>query len=105
MTTQTDVKKTVGKRGPGWAKPGPGRPKGSVNKTTAAAKAVIEEAAAGLGGADRLLEWAKEDAKNEHAFWSSIYPKLLPLQVSGDPDNPITHLHKIDRQIVNPFDK
>ena len=84
---------------------GRGRPKGSVNKTTAAAKSVIEEAAEGLGGADRLLEWAMADAKNEHAFWSTIYPKLLPLQVHGDPDNPIMHTHKIDRQIVNPFDK
>ena len=100
----TDVKKTEKKRGPGWAKPGPGRPKGSPNKTTAAAKAVIEEAASGLGGADRLLEWAKEDPKNEHAFWSSIYPKLLPLQVSGDADNPLQVIHKIDRKIVNPFE-
>ena len=65
---------------------GAGRPKGSVNKTTAAAKSVIEEAAAGLGGADRLLAWAKEDPANERAFWATIYPKLLPLQVHGSGD-------------------
>lgn len=65
---------------------GGGRPKGSVNKTTAAAKAVIEQAAAELGGADRLLAWAKEDPANERAFWASIYPKLLPLQVHGAGD-------------------
>ena len=63
---------------------GRGRPKGALNKTTASAKAVIEEAANGLGGAHRLLAWAKEDPANEKAFWSSIYPKLLPLQVNGD---------------------
>ena len=63
---------------------GRGRPKGAVNKTTASAKAVIEEAANGLGGAARLLEWAQEDQANEKAFWSSIYPKLLPLQVNGE---------------------
>lgn len=68
---------------------GAGRPKGSVNKTTAAAKDVIAKAAEGLGGADRLLEWAKEDPANEKAFWSSIYPKLLPLQVSGEGGGPL----------------
>ena len=60
-----------------------GRPKGSVNKTTAAAKHVINEAATRLGGADRLLAWAQEAPENEKAFWSVIYPKLLPLQHEG----------------------
>jgi hypothetical protein len=60
-----------------------GRPKGSVNKTTAAAKAVINEAAERLGGVDRLVAWAQEAAENEKAFWASIYPKLLPLQHEG----------------------
>lgn len=63
---------------------GGGRPKGAVNKTTAAAKAVIEQAAEELGGAVRLVKWAKEAPENERAFWASIYPKLLPLQVHGD---------------------
>ena len=62
---------------------GAGRPKGSVNKTTAAAKAVIEEAAESLGGVKRLVDWAKEAPENERAFWATIYPKLLPLQVHG----------------------
>lgn len=62
---------------------GAGRPKGSVNKTTAAAKDVISQAANELGGAARLLAWAKEDPANERAFWATIYPKLLPLQVHG----------------------
>lgn len=66
---------------------GGGRPKGSVNKTTAAAKAVIEEAAANLGGAARLLAWAQEAPENERAFWATIYPKLLPLQVNGAGEN------------------
>jgi hypothetical protein len=68
----------------GSGKPGPGRPKGSLNKTTATAKEAIALAAEGLGGTDRLIAWAKEDPKNEHAFWATIYPKLLPLQVSGE---------------------
>jgi hypothetical protein len=60
-----------------------GRPKGSVNKTTATAKAMIEEAAAGLGGAERMLAWAKEAPENEKAFWTQVFPKLMPLQVNG----------------------
>ncbi len=62
---------------------GAGRPKGSVNKVSAAAKSVIEEAVAGLGGAPRLLKWAEEAPENERAFWTTIFPKLLPLQVNG----------------------
>ena len=65
-------------------KPGPGRPKGSPNKVTKAAKDAIADAAEKLGGTNRLVTWAKEDAKNEHAFWATIYPKLLPLQVDGN---------------------
>lgn len=68
-------------------KPGPGRPKGSQNKTTKAAKDAIAEAADQLGGTNRLVAWAKEDPLNERAFWSSIYPKLLPLQVHGSGDD------------------
>jgi hypothetical protein len=64
-----------------------GRPKGSVNKTTATAKAIIEAAAEGLGGAERLLNWAKEAPENEKAFWTQVFPKLMPLQVNGPGDN------------------
>lgn len=68
---------------------GRGRPKGSLNKTTVAAKEAIQLAAEGLGGTERLIAWAQEDPLNERAFWASIYPKLLPLQVVGDPENPL----------------
>lgn len=62
---------------------GRGRPKGSQNKLTKAAKDAIAEAAEGLGGAKRLQDWAAEAPENEKAFWTSIYPRLLPVQVSG----------------------
>lgn len=61
---------------------GKGRPKGAVNKVTALAKDTIAKAAAELGGADRLVAWAKEDPANERAFWATIYPKLIPVQVN-----------------------
>jgi hypothetical protein len=70
--------------GIGKGTPGPGRKKGVPNRQTMAAKDAIALAAEGLGGTSRLIEWAKEDPLNERAFWTSIYPKLLPLTVNGN---------------------
>jgi hypothetical protein len=70
-------------------KPGPGRPKGSPNKVTAAAKDAIAQAAEELGGFQRIVAWAKEDPLNERAFWATIYPKLIPVQVSGEGGGPV----------------
>ena len=63
---------------------GMGRPKGALNKTTKIAKEAIAEAADRLGGVDRLVAWAQLEDRNEAAFWTTIYPKLLPLQVNGE---------------------
>lgn len=60
---------------------GKGRKKGVPNKMTATAKAAIALAADKLGGGERLYEWTQEAPENERAFWTSIYPKLLPLDV------------------------
>ena len=68
---------------PNFTRKGAGRPKGSINKTTASAKAMIENAAELLGGTARMVAWAKEAPENERVFWGSMYPKLLPLQVNG----------------------
>ena len=80
---EEQVKETANKFGnlPG---PGPGRPKGVPNKTTQLAKNVISQAADKLGGMERLVEWAKENPGNERAFWTTIYPKVLPLQIKAD---------------------
>ena len=61
-------------------KAGPGRPKGLRNRKTLAAQEAIEIAADELGGATRLVAWAKEAPENERLFWGTIYPKLLPLR-------------------------
>ena len=73
-----------------FGKGNPGKPKGAKNKTTLAAKDAIAAAAEGLGGVNRLIAWAKEDPLNERVFWGSIYPKLLPLQVTGEGGGPLT---------------
>ena len=60
-----------------------GSRKGIPNKLTVSVKEAIEAAAQGLGGGTRLEAWAREAPENEKAFWTTIYPKLLPLQVTG----------------------
>jgi len=87
-------------RKPGTPKTG-GRVKGTPNKTTLIAKEAIALAADKLGGVERLVAWAKEDDKNEHSFWSTIYPKLLPLQVNAEVDAG-PRLAKVIREIVRP---
>ncbi len=62
---------------------GAGRPKGSPNKTTKAAKDMLAEAADKLGGVARMVEWAKSAPENERMFWGTMFPKLLPVQVAN----------------------
>lgn len=66
-----------------------GRQKGTPNKTTQAAKDAIAIAAAELGGSERLVTWAREAPENEKAFWTVIYPKLIPVQVTGEGGGPV----------------
>ena len=78
-----------------------GRTKGTPNKMTTIAKEAIELAADGIGGVERMIAWAKEDPANERVFWSQMYTKLLPLQLAGDADNPLT-ITQIVHTIVDP---
>ncbi|MEZ0171036.1 hypothetical protein [Microvirga sp. TS319] len=73
-----------------------GRRKSSRDKTTVIAKEVIALAAERLGGVERIVAWAGEDERNERTFWATIYPKLLPLQVAGDPQNPLQAVTRIE---------
>ena len=63
-----------------------GRQKGTQNKLTHDVRAAILDAAESMGGAARLAEWAKESPENERLFWSRIYTRVLPkeLTVSAD---------------------
>lgn len=64
----------------GKGRSGPGRPPGSLNKTTQSVKAALEQAFDELGGVQSLVGWARE---NETEFFK-LYAKLLPVQVSAD---------------------
>lgn len=76
-------------------KAGRGRPKGSPNKTTAAVKDMILQALDKKGGVDYLVEQAGE---NPTAFLT-LLGKVLPMQVQGDPNNPIG-ISIIERRII-----
>jgi peptide deformylase len=79
-----------------------GRRKGVPNKMTTAAKEAIALAAEKLGGAERLFAWAQEDPKNEAAFWTTIYPKLLPLQLTGENGGAIK-VERVERVFTRPM--
>lgn len=68
---------------------GKGRPKGSPNKTTALAKQAITEAFDNLGGVDALVKWALSDPDYLKVFYSQIWVKVLPLQVTGEDGGPL----------------
>lgn len=88
------VKQTA-ENGIGKGKPGPGRPKGVPNKSTTAVKDMILKAlddAHEDGGAAYLTEQAK---KNPTAFLTLV-GKVLPMQVTGDPENPLAVTARIE---------
>lgn len=57
-----------------------GRPKGSLNKTTTAARVMFASAADGIGGLAALTAWAK---KNPDEFWK-LYARLIPVEHTGE---------------------
>lgn len=80
MSVKQSTENLIGK-----GKAGPGRPKGVPNKQTAAIKDMIVQALDKAGGVDYLIGQSKE---NPTAFLTLV-GKVLPMQVSGDPDNPL----------------
>lgn len=78
-------------------KSGPGRPPGSQNKVTKEVKQMVIDALSEAGGVEYLLACAK-NPKTTSAFLTLV-GKVLPLQVQGDPDNPVG-IQVIERVIV-----
>ncbi len=83
MADDSDQKPKVRRNASNPGNMGKGRVKGVPNKSTALAKSVIEGVVDRLGGTERLLAWAQSDPANESDFWVKIFPKLLPLQLTG----------------------
>lgn len=65
-----------------------GRPKGATNKTTKLVKETFAEVFNELQSDPeaKLSEWGK---KNPTEFYK-LASKLIPVQVAGDPENPLT---------------
>lgn len=85
---------------------GMGRKKGSVNKTTALLKEAILGAATEVGedgtGKDGLMGYCAFLARSEPKAFSTLLGRVLPMQIAGDPDNPIRTVSTVERVIVRP---
>jgi len=68
---------------------GKGRPKGSVNKSTALLKDAILKAADQAGGKAGLIGYLKTQAKENPGPFMSLLGKVLPLQITGKDGGPI----------------
>lgn len=81
------------------AKPGErrgGRAKGSQNKVTKAAKEAIAECFERMGSIDALTEWAMANPKE---FYTIIWPKIIPLELSG-PNGGAIEVRAVERRII-----
>jgi hypothetical protein len=68
--------------------PGPGRPKGSPNKTTSMLKDAILQAATDAGGGD-IVAYLKAQAVANPGPFMSLLGKVLPMQVTGEDGGPM----------------
>lgn len=66
--------------GRGGARPGAGRPKGSLDKGNAAIREMIVESLNGLGGVDYL----QRVAESHPAAYLSLISKVMPTQIEAD---------------------
>lgn len=86
------------KLGPNTGNAGKGRPKGSVNKTTALLKDAILLAAqkAGGDGEDGLVNYLQVQAQTNPGPFMSLLGKVLPMTVAGDKDSPLELITRIE---------
>jgi hypothetical protein len=76
-----------------------GRARGTPNKTTALLKDAILRAAEAAGGPDGLVGYLQAQATANPGPFMALLGKVLPMQIGGDPDNPV--VVSITRRIVN----
>ena len=80
--------------GIGKGTPGPGRPKGMLNKTTAQLKDMVLAALDQAGGVEYLTERAN-DPRTASAFLTLV-GKVLPMQVTGADGGPVQTVARIE---------
>jgi len=69
-----------------------GRQKGTPNKLTADLKGMILSALDEAGG----IEYLRRRADDSPAAFLSLVGKVLPMQVTGDPNNPVSIVTKVE---------
>jgi hypothetical protein len=76
----------------------PGKPKGALNKTTRMVKQVFADVFEKLqeDPEANLITWARQ---NQTEFYK-LSTKLIPIQMAGDPDNPIPFNAAIDYTLL-----
>lgn len=73
-----------------------GRAKGTPNKTTALLKDAILQAATDAGDVGGLVGYLKKQALANPGPFMALLGKVLPTQVSGDSENPLSVVHRIE---------
>lgn len=73
-----------------------GRAKGTPNKTTALLKDAILQAATLAGGKEGLVGYLQIQAAENPGPFMALLGKVLPMQIVGDPDNPIHTITRIE---------
>lgn len=87
---------------------GKGRKKGTPNKTTRLLKEAILRAAENVGneqGGEGLVSYLEGIARDEPRAFTGLLGRVLPYQVTGDPDNPIVSNVKWTFVHVAPSDR
>lgn len=76
-----------------------GRAKGTPNKTTKLLKDAILKAAEQAGnkiGDDGLVSYLEQQATDNPGPFMALLGKVLPMQVIGDPNNPVEVVTRIE---------
>jgi len=102
MTKESNKVRSAAKKPPNA---GRGRKPGVPNKTTALLKDAILQATAAAGGKDGLVGYltaqAKRSLKSNPAPYMGLLGRVMPLQISGDPENPLQSHHVVEVQFVS----
>lgn len=85
MSTENLIAKTKGRRG--GARPGAGRPKGSLDKGNRLIREMIVEALERAGG----VEYLAQMAQTAPGPFLSLIGKVMPVQLTGEDGGAVKH--------------